>query len=278
MVKPKIRWVLGEFISEDKLPLFQEAVIARGYEFFSIPKQSSFGELVTPDLKAEDGPIICLGDLTLIRRIQRLRDWCPGTYANFSNFECSSYYPHFQKYLINREYVLLPLGDVERNWAKLKNYFGADKLFIRPNVGAKVFTGQVLEDTKYLSSLPDFAPPGTICLIAPAQKILGEARLFVTKTRILGGSVYYNEIGDLYAKALCPKEDSDIFDFAQEVISSTNWIPDPIYCMDVAATEEGLKIVELNSLSCCGWYETPVESVIEEVSKIALAEWKDIYA
>ena len=60
--------------------------------------------------------VIFFGSLNTMRHIQQTRQWKPGGWCNFRAFECSEYYSYFGRFLLNSEFVLLPIAEVLRRF------------------------------------------------------------------------------------------------------------------------------------------------------------------
>lgn len=50
------------------------------------------------------------------------------------------------------------------------------------------------------------------------------------------------------------------------------WEPHPIFVMDVASTPGGLKLMEVGSANCAGFYKSDPYKVIEAMARIAVRE------
>ena len=49
----------------------------------------------------------------------------------------------------------------------------------------------------------------------------------------------------------------------------------PVYVMDIARTDEGLKLLEIGSINCAGLYGADVHKVAKVIHDKAVEEWKD---
>lgn len=67
--------------------------------------------------------------------------------------------------------------------------------------------------------------------------------------------------------------------YAQEVVDKTKFDPDPAWTLDVCEVGSikgppELKVLEIGSLSCAGFYGANAESIIAAVNAVALKEWE----
>ena len=63
-----------------------------------------------------------------------------------------------------------------------------------------------------------------------------------------------------------PIINDDEIDFVNNMISL--YQPTKAFVMDIAYTDEGLKIVELNCINCSGFYEANIQKIIMELNYI----------
>lgn len=230
---------------------------------------------------ADDDCVLCYGSLNLIRQLQRQKPWIPGSFCNLPNFECSKYYTYYGKYLFNRNYIMMPLREVKRRISQLFMDLwprpGEPELFIRPSSGFKTFAGQVICKNNFEKDFEwfeKFSSPDALVVVAPSAPIVREWRLVVANRKVIAAS-QYRESGKLNIKEGAP---DNIFEYANRIAKEVEWEPDPIYVMDIAcgATALARGLLELNSLSCSGFYACPVEPIVTAASQLAQEEWNDI--
>lgn len=201
------------------------------------------------------------------------RHFYPGAWVDWEMLSCHYYYSRWGEFLLQQEYAFYPFGELLR----LKNYlyktFGKNNnIFIRPNTNDKVFTGSVVEE-KHFKSWFDATrlPNDLMCIIAKPQDILAEYRFVMFENKVISGSQYKDGNCIIHSDVL-PKES---INFAEKV--SSVWSPHPIYCLDLAETKEGFKVVECGSVNMAGFYKCNIKPIIEVMSKIAIKEFEDGY-
>lgn len=198
----------------------------------------------------------------------------PGAYGLGQNLNCAMYYAHVpNEWMLNEDFVMLPFQVIKNDPWRIFNLFGASKFFIRPNSGFKTFAGMVvdahdvhhqLSGSQQLTSVM----PDTICLVAPVIELKGEFRFLVVGGKVVDGSEYRWD-GKLDIRL---DYDMDCFRMADRM-AQHSWQPDAIYTCDVALTDKGPKIIELNSFSCAGLYAMNKRKVVDAVSKFAWREF-----
>lgn len=147
--------------------------------------------------------VICYGDIDFVRQVRRTAPFIPGAWCNFDNMKCNTYYTYFGEYLLNDAYHLLPACELLRKWYKFKLVCSFDPpfppvekppkaLFVRPNSGAKPFTGFVVdrEDKHKIESLVQSIGVETLVLVAPAKDITAEWRFVICDRKVVAGCRY----------------------------------------------------------------------------------------
>src|SRR4051794_894713 len=67
---------------------------------------------------ADGDCVIGYGTFPFARQIQLHRRWRPGAWCDPANLDCCCYYAYFGKYLLNRNYTILPGPEAirQRDW------------------------------------------------------------------------------------------------------------------------------------------------------------------
>lgn len=275
-----VNWLVEHDIFEEDLgPLIGE-IKRQGMKVEQI-KYVPF-ESGTYENFADDECVLCYGSLNLIRQLRRQKPWIPGSFCDLPNFECSKYYAYYGGYLFNHEYTMLPLSELNRRAWKFFNYLwphpGDPQFFVRLSSGFKTFTGQVVKKSTFekdFSWFEEFASPDSLVVVAPCARIHSEYRLVIANRKVIAAS-RYKESGKLNVQEGAPTR---VLDFAHRITNEVEWEPDPIYVMDIAtgnSSLNGIGLLELNSMSCSGFYACPVEPIVTVASELAQKEWEDI--
>jgi len=279
-VSPVVKWLIEEgTFSEDITPIVEEirnqGMVAETtrYKPFESGEYNQFGD---------DDCVIVLGSINLIRQIQKQKPWIPGYFANFHNFDCLCYYAYFGEFLWNKDYYIMPLGDVKRCFYSLQLKHG--RLFIRPCSGTKNFTGQILDYGELLRYQDQYGKPDLPVVIAPAFDIKSEFRIFCSGNSVIAGSMYYNQNADYETAPIDLSSDekysSIAVKYAQHILENVSWRPDKVFAMDIGLGCERFgavpQLIEINSFSCSGWYKTPPAKLVAEAARLAREEWEEI--
>jgi len=169
---------------------------------------------------------------------------------------------------VNGDFIITTFYDFETNFGKYEDLFQTNKLFIRPNSGSKLFTGlpiHGIDDLLYqsnalrqLSGVVD----NSLIMVSSSKQIKEEYRFIVAGDKIIDGS-QYSLMGDHNERHFYTIE---AFNLAEKVVKSHR-SPTEVYTCDIAKMGDGsVRIVELNSFNCAGWYACDPEKVIKGVS------------
>lgn len=134
--------------------------------------------------------------------------------------------------------------------------------FVRPVEDLKHFNGTVTvakEIRRWMSSVDSgnfsFAAE-TQMIVAPPQTIHAEWRYFVVGGQVVDGSLY-REAGQKLSKYVIEPEL-----YAQAQALADSWLPHPTCVMDVAQTDEGLKVIEFNTFNSSGFYAHDIAKIV----------------
>jgi hypothetical protein len=93
--------------------------------------------------------------------------------------------------------------------------------------------------------------------------------LIVANGRVVAGSQYRDATGR-EERPECPDE---VISFVEDVLKKVSWHPAPIFIMDVCDSEDGLRVLELNSFGCSGHYLADLSTVVRAASGLASQLW-----
>jgi len=217
------------------------------------------------------GCILCYGDIDFVRQVRTRAPFIPGAWCNFGNMKCSTYYAHLGEHLLNKQYIMMPVGDLPRRWTEMSVEWDGGWLFIRPDSGAKPFTGFVVkpDEQHRIESLIAAIGPETLVVVAPEKQIDAEWRFVICNGKVVTGCRYLPDESTFFPRSS--------FRLAQ-AIASCKWQPDICYTVDIAESCGKKYLLEINSFSCAGLYMCDMESIIREVSIAATEEWGEYYA
>ena len=223
-----------------------------------------------PDIPTGDQLVMVIGAIALARLASE-RNWIPGSFIN-DNFHAKAWEKGFgPENLLNGDAVYTTLQKFKafvdsREPSSLSNSF-----FVRPCNDDKAWTGCLVkgEEAKTWTSercreaqeSGRFSEDIEIAVSSPKQ-IFGEFRFFIVDGVVVTGSRYRMGPMVVYNQDI-PVE---VLDFAQQMVSQ--WQPARAFVIDIAETQEGPKIIEVNNFNSAGFYSCDVGKIIDAVESM----------
>jgi hypothetical protein len=221
----------------------------------------------------EDGVcVIGYGTFPFAREIQLHRRWIPGAWCDPANLDCTTYFAHLGKYLLNRHYAILPGVEAIRQRDWLYEVFGkGDEVFARPAGCHKIFTGRCIYKDDFAAALgPTRYDTATLVVVAAPREVGREWRLVVAGDAVIAAS-QYAKAGRKCVEPGCPEE---VRAFAAGLLAEVRWRPDPIFLLDVCDCEGRLCLVEVGGLSCSWLYGCDLPAVVAAVGDLGARAWE----
>lgn len=280
-INMNVKWIIEDFEPDNKFEDLVKEVKRQGMECELIqylPLQSG-----SYNVFRNEDCVIFQGSIELARQLQKQKAWIPGPWLTAKNYECTTYFAHYGKYLFNDPYILIPCGDLLRRFYWLKNKaFGriSDTLFFRPSSGLKPFVAKIqdlnsktdFETSWWQPWVEQFMEPENIVVVSTAKNILQECRFVCANHEIITGCQYKKGEGIEYQSGY-PDGAKRIAD----LIAQEKFQPDPMFIIDICqGADEQFYLLEINSFSCGGLYACEMEPIVKKASELALKEWKDI--
>ncbi len=220
------------------------------------------GELLPPpDLTHQN--VICFGAYSM-RHVARQFGWNPGVF-DLSDFDFQLQRAHWGAHMLNAQSQVMRFADAS---------FFAEHLFLRPVNDSKNFAGKVFSRTEFnhwqaqVLQMPECDPggltPDTLIQLSTPRQIYAEYRFWLVKGQIVTHSLYKRGQQVVYA----PQVDARFVDFVRA--RAAEWLPLETLVMDVCDCEDGIKIVEINTLNAAGFYAADMQRLV-----IALQEGYD---
>jgi len=281
----EVNWLVQDGPFEEDLGPIIEEIKRQGHPL-KIIKYEPFESGSYKHLYPEDACVIFYGSINLAMQLQRETPWIPGPMVNMDNYYTTMQVAHWRDHLLNKNGMFLPFNElvkrVQEGNTNALPYSSSANYFIRPNGGGKLFTGQVIDmrdsksDLAYLSSEYGRCKPDDLIYVSNALNMHFEYRLIVVDGKIIAGSKY-KQFGELEA-TMDSWVPQDVLDEAQSILDKTKWRPERAFIMDVhQSVGLKVKVIELNAVSCSGWYAADPEPIVRELSRVALEEWREIY-
>lgn len=148
-------------------------------------------------------------------------------------------------------------------------------VFIRPDLDLKHFSGQVMNSIdcadwlKDAMSLPPESgtyaiSPDMLVIISQPKNIKAEWRWFIVNGEIIDGAMYRNR-GQLVK---IRETDPEVIKEAQTF--ADGWLPNLCCVMDLALTDNGLKVVEFNCINSGGFYGHDINKIFKSLYEYSM--------
>lgn len=259
-------WIAtGRMPGRDDMARLMKALEAQGVPHAAVRKPPFANYLVDmhdKDRRVElrpEGPVFAYGSTTL-HEVSKSMGWTPGFVDGPPMDECDA---HWGAHMLNFGARIETLGTMA-----VPN----EPVFIRPVDDGKAFAGKI-EDPEgfdaWRAGIMDIkgwtnVPPTTQVVVARPRRIAAEWRLAVVDG-VVATSSLYRDGSRLRNETGCPAE---VLAFAMARIEE--WRPRAAFVLDVADTEDGLRIVETNSISSAGFYAMDMERYVEAIEESSL--------
>jgi hypothetical protein len=278
----QVNWIIDKYVFDDYEDRLIESIKRSGakviiYDDQNGPISGIIGKFFTDDI------VIFHGSLQHGRRVEKAPIY-PGIFLTLDNYECYKYYGYFGDNLLNSNYMMMGLNDVQRNKNKIFGRFGTESIFIRPSNGFKSFPGQTLpyenfdQEFSILTKSYGGLDTDELVVVSPIQEIDEEYRFIVINGVVVSGSLYMDNNNRKEWKAYYDKpcKDPYAWEFADKM--SKIYRPDKAYTIDVCELPNGeFKMIEINSFCCASMYGCDYDKVVKAVNDLCFLEYEDIY-
>ncbi len=250
-------WVVQDNLtSEPGFPNLVEALERQGvsHRFVRI---IPFSHQLVEDFDIE-GSVMCIGSIAM-RNVSNKKGWFPGVFDE--NLDHQTLNAHYKHNMLNYDAVFCRLGEAEHKW---------DTFFARPDGETKQFTGQVFswnEFDDWRKSIAKIDRYSTLTLddtivMCPVKQIYAEWRTFVVDGEVITASMYKHGARVVYSDMI-PEY---VLKFAQDMADM--WCPNHAFTLDVCETENGMKIVEINSINSSGFYACDMGKFVAAIERL----------
>lgn len=173
-----------------------------------------------------------------------------------------------QQYYSKLDLPLLNSNAKYFDYSKIKNYEFSKETFIKPSRDLKSFNGGVIYDGETIKnyiartghSMPSIKDETIV--VSDIKEIQEEYRFFIHKDKILAASRYMLN-SEVNPSNIVPEF---LTDCAKDYAKLYN--PADIFVMDLAVTNEGIKIVEYNCWNASGFYHCNIRDLIFQINEI----------
>lgn len=217
-----------------------------------------FSHQLQPWIEPGGGPTVVMGSITLAKQAEQ-RFWYPGGFTG-PNFHYRRWRAELSPYLLNRDATVGRFADVQ--WPE-----DHGPMFIRPCLDDKSFAGAVMDWQEFDGwrqkvldlELDNYTTLGadTEVMWCEPREIHQECRFFIVGREIVTASQY--KMGD---QVILSEEavSRECWDYCRRVVET--WQPHRAFCLDVTLTESGYHVIEIGSISSCGFYDADVQKLI----------------
>jgi hypothetical protein len=227
---------------------------------FEIVNIIPFAHTMIPDINVT-GPVYVCGATTM-GEIAKTKGWIPG-YID-ENLDYRLFVKHYGNYLVNANCEVAKFSEVKKKW---------DTFFIRPITDRKQFGGLVMNWEHFTTwqkkvielngeSSHTTLKGDDLIITAPVTKIYTEYRFFVVNGEVITGSQYKVGTRVVYTNQF----DERVTDFAKKMVNI--WQPNKAFALDIAEIEDGLRVLEINSLNSAGFYACDMGKFVNAVNKL----------
>lgn len=252
-----MHWILDNLINPDTRQQLIDLLTERHVSFSRVRLIPIFNVLEDAPPVVE-GPVFAYGS-TGLGAVARNEGWSPGYFD--ANLDYELMLDQYGTRALNAGAVRSTLADLPCTF---------DRFFVRPILDNKSFPGSVMtwaEFEKFRSGVVAVANEPEVTLrvtdrivAAPLIEIAAEYRFFVIAGQVITGSRY--KVGDRVESS--PVVPESVTEFAQSC--ADHWCPNEAFALDVAITEEGPKVLEINSANSAGFYACDMGAIIDAVN------------
>jgi hypothetical protein len=223
---------------------------------------SQYDEGNIPHLNIQnEANMVTMGSYSLALTAKE-KGWVPGAFVN-ENYEFNKWVSGWGKdHLLN--------GDaIEDSVANIIDKIpdNAQKFFARPSEDTKSFNGTVFERENLIYWLKQVANSNdrfglgadTSVIVASEKSIEAEYRLFIVDGKVVTGSLY--RVNGVVVTS--EQIDQKAIDYAYSMLDI--WQPDRAFVLDVALTDNGPKIIEINNINSSGFYKADISKIVESI-------------
>jgi len=268
----KCRWIIENFTEAEDMFLLIQAVKDAEQSLTLIGKKNGFEY---KHIEFDNECVIFHGSIQMAKLIYdhlAPRGCFPINYNDISAFECTSYWPLFQKYLFNDNYDFVTVEKLKNDkWEFYKKYAREAMIFIRPSCGEKSFAGQLLD----LQDFDRFFENGIVCnakdtdivAVSTPKTIIGEWRYIVTSEKKIVAKSCYKYQGKITSIPSAPIGATQLI----EKVLDVGYYPAKMFAADVCQDVDGnFWLMEFNSFNSCGLYSCDKRAIVDEATRLAI--------
>ncbi len=232
------------------------------------PANGKFPTDLIPIL-ASPQPLILRGSVGFASWVHTQWSVHPGAFRS-DLLRPSAWLPAYGYLALNSDAMIVTYAEFCERREEYEALLGGE-LFVKPADGGKLLSGTVLEQGRSLfdahysahrrwSAIPD----DFRLLIARIRRIRAEWRFIIAGEKVVAKSQY--KIGKVMETA--PNAPAGAEAFA-DTIAKHSWRPSDVFVADVAETDVGYQLLELNTFGTAGLYDCDLRAIVQAVSRFA---------
>jgi len=182
----------------------------------------------------------------------------------------SSYLPAYGALALNADAIITTYADFNACRTEFEESLGGT-LFVKPADGGKLLSGTILEpgrslfDAHYSSHRRWSEIPGDFrLLLTRTHSIFAEWRFVIAGDRAVASSQYKRGAA-LENRQGAPAGAEVLADRLAKHV----WRPTDVFIADIAETENGFRLLELNTFGTAGLYDCDLKAIVQTVSAYA---------
>jgi hypothetical protein len=242
-------WILQDNLYDERaFETLLEQLERQGTKYQVVKVIPFIGEMIPDVENVQDEHIMVLG-ATSMSKVAKRKGWVPGYFDD--NLSYIELLKNYKGHMLNEGCIVAPFGAMKYEW---------DRFHLRPVTDSKSFAGTVFDWDEFQEWRDKIILMGEeenslttlslndLIVMSPLKKILAEYRFYVVDGKVVTGSLYKQGSRVIYKSDV----DESVYAFAQEMVDI--WAPNRAFALDIADTEEGYKVIEINSINSAGFY------------------------
>lgn len=262
-----MKFIIENLVKEPSYLALSQAAKELGYEVQDIKGDFKYSDIA----HYQNEEVVFFGCIEMTNTVTKLlkaQGCYPCSFSTFQNYLCQNWYGKFGKYLLNDDYVIVPLSELKRRPYFFFGLFGKEgMIFVRPDSGEKTFKAGLVDFQDFdlfYSQCEQYADD--LVVVSSPKTIIGEWRYMCNNKKEIIALSSYRYQGLLTKVPHAPPKATE---FVKEILE-VGYFPDPVFCVDIAQDGDGnFWLLELTSASSAGMYAMDMKKVVEGVANYA---------
>lgn len=215
------------------------------------------------------GPVILRGSVGFAAWAHAQWSISPGAFRS-DLLRPSAYLPAYGALALNSDAIIATYKEFQARRTEFEERLGGT-LFVKPAEGGKLLSGTLLEpgrslfDAHYASHRRwSDIPEDFRLLLTRTHTISVEWRFVIAGERAVASSLYKQ--GSVWESRQGALEGAAEL---ADRLAQHPWRPADVFIADIAATEQGFRLLELNTFGTAGLYECDLAAIVQAVSPYA---------